>query len=99
MDEVAAAAGTSKTVVYRHFTDRAGLYAAVADRVDGTIIRGITRAANGSDGQPLPRARSCGPSSPPTCTSSRTTPRCTGSSSTPRCCCPGSGPTATSPRG
>jgi AcrR family transcriptional regulator len=54
MDEVAAAAGTSKTVVYRHFTDRAGLYAAVADRVDGTIIRGITRAANGPDGEPLP---------------------------------------------
>lgn len=45
MDEVAAAAGTSKTVVYRHFTDRAGLYAAVADHVDGTIIRRITRAA------------------------------------------------------
>jgi AcrR family transcriptional regulator len=54
MDEVAAAAGTSKSVVYRHFTDRAGLYAAVADRVDGTIIRGITRAAEGPDGEPLP---------------------------------------------
>ncbi len=50
MDEVAAAAGTSKTVVYRHFTDRAGLYAAVADRVDGTIIRGITRAAGDGAG-------------------------------------------------
>ncbi len=45
MDEIAAEAGTSKTVVYRHLTDRAGLYDAVADRVDGTIIRGITRAA------------------------------------------------------
>ena len=57
MDEIAAAAGTSKTVVYRHFGDRAGLYAAVADRVDGTIIRGITRAAGGSDdtGAPPPR--------------------------------------------
>ncbi len=50
MDEVAAAAGTSKTVLYRHFTDRAGLYAAVADRVDGTIIRGITRAAGDGAG-------------------------------------------------
>ncbi len=50
MDDIAAAAGTSKTVVYRHFTDRAGLYAAVADRVDHTIIRGITRAAGGPEG-------------------------------------------------
>lgn len=56
MDEIAAAAGTSKTVVYRHFGDRAGLYAAVADRVDGTIIRGITRAAEGSGrGDAAPR--------------------------------------------
>lgn len=54
MDEIAAAARTSKTVVYRHFADRAGLYAAVADRVDGTIIRGITRAAATSDDAPLP---------------------------------------------
>ncbi|HET6968490.1 MAG TPA: TetR/AcrR family transcriptional regulator [Ornithinibacter sp.] len=46
MDEVAAAARTSKTVFYRHFTDRAGLYTAVAERVDATIIRGLTRAAD-----------------------------------------------------
>lgn len=52
MDEVAAAAGTSKTVLYRHFTDRAGLYEAVADRVDGTIVRGITRAAGGAGADP-----------------------------------------------
>ncbi len=52
MDEVAAGAGTSKTVVYRHFTDRAGLYQAVADRVDATIIRGMTRAAGGQEGAP-----------------------------------------------
>ncbi|KRE62915.1 TetR/AcrR family transcriptional regulator [Nostocoides sp. Soil756] len=49
MDEVAATAGTSKTVLYRHFADRAGLYAAVADRVDGTIVRGITRAAGAGE--------------------------------------------------
>ena len=45
MDEVAATARTSKTVFYRHFTDRAGLYTAVAERVDATIIRDLSRAA------------------------------------------------------
>ena len=34
MDELASDAGTSKTVFYRHFTDRRGLYQAVAARVD-----------------------------------------------------------------
>lgn len=48
MDEVATSAGTSKTVFYRHFTDRAGLYTAVAERVDATIIRGLSRAADDS---------------------------------------------------
>lgn len=51
MDEVAAVARTSKTVFYRHFTDRAGLYTAVAERVDATIIRDLTRAA----GDPAPK--------------------------------------------
>jgi len=41
MDELAADAGTSKTVFYRHFTDRHGLYQAVADRVDELILRDI----------------------------------------------------------
>lgn len=41
MDELAAAAGTSKTVFYRHFTDRHGLYQAVADRVDELMLRDI----------------------------------------------------------
>lgn len=50
MDEVAATARTSKTVFYRHFTDRAGLYTAVAERVDATIFRDLTRAA----GDPAP---------------------------------------------
>ena len=45
MDDVAATARTSKTVFYRHFTDRAGLYTAVAERVDATIIRDLSRAA------------------------------------------------------
>ena len=41
MDELAADARTSKTVFYRHFTDRHGLYQAVADRVDELILRDI----------------------------------------------------------
>ena len=52
MDEIAAAARTSKTVFYRHFTDRSGLYAAVSERVDALILRDVTRAldADSSDG-------------------------------------------------
>ncbi len=41
MDELATDAGTSKTVFYRHFTDRQGLYQAVAHRVDELILRDI----------------------------------------------------------
>lgn len=41
MDDIAATAGTSKTVVYRHFTDRQGLYAAVCESVDRRILRTI----------------------------------------------------------
>lgn len=54
MDEIAVEAATSKTVFYRHFTDRAGLYAAVADRVDRTIMRDVTSATEdgGSAGSP-----------------------------------------------
>lgn len=44
MDEIAARAQTSKPVLYRHFTDRAGLYRAVADRVDERIGRRLIRA-------------------------------------------------------
>ncbi len=55
MDDIAATAGTSKTVVYRHFTDRAGLYTAVAERVDATILRGLSRAAEGAERDAGPR--------------------------------------------
>lgn len=41
MDEIASDAGTSKTVFYRHFADRHGLYQAVAERVDELILRDI----------------------------------------------------------
>ena len=38
IDEVALASGTSKTVLYRYFGDRNGLYLAVADRVATNIL-------------------------------------------------------------
>lgn len=44
MDEIAARAQTSKPVLYRHFTDRAGLYRAVAEQVDERIARRLGRA-------------------------------------------------------
>ena len=52
MDDIAAAAGTSKTVFYRHFTDRSGLYQAVAERVDALILRDLSTAL-GESGIPL----------------------------------------------
>ncbi|WP_432487208.1 TetR/AcrR family transcriptional regulator [Kineococcus sp. SYSU DK018] len=44
MDELAAAAGTSKTVLYRHFTDKEDLYLAVARRVNRLIVRELRSA-------------------------------------------------------
>ena len=44
MEDIAAMAGTSKTVFYRHFHDRAGLYRAVSERVDANIMRDVTKA-------------------------------------------------------
>jgi AcrR family transcriptional regulator len=62
MDEIAAAAGTSKTVVYRHFSDRAGLYRAIAERVEGQILHELSTpvvadpAAGNADGRDLLRS-------------------------------------------
>ncbi len=38
LDDVAAVAGTSKTVLYRYFGDRVGLYLGVVDRVSENIL-------------------------------------------------------------
>ncbi len=38
IDEIALGSGTSKTVLYRYFGDRNGLYLAVADRVASNIL-------------------------------------------------------------
>ncbi|WFG44058.1 TetR family transcriptional regulator [Pseudonocardia alni] len=44
MDEIAASAGTSKTVIYRHFGDRAGLYTAICESVAGVLLTEVRRA-------------------------------------------------------
>lgn len=55
MDDIAAVAGTSKTVIYRHFTDRQGLYAAVCESVDALILHNLAEAT-GSRGADDPSA-------------------------------------------
>jgi AcrR family transcriptional regulator len=49
MDEIAATAGTSKTVVYRHFTDRSGLHTAVCSRVAGQLTEALRAAMRSSE--------------------------------------------------
>lgn len=49
MDDISAEAGTSKTVVYRHFGDRTGLYAAVVEAVDQRILDSLGAATAGRD--------------------------------------------------
>ena len=45
MDEIAAEGATSKTVLYRHLGDRAGLHRAVVEAVDETILADLAEAA------------------------------------------------------
>src|SRR4051795_1353184 len=51
MEEIAAEAGTSKTVVYRHFADRAELHVAVCNRVASQLLPKL-RAAIESSAKP-----------------------------------------------
>lgn len=51
MDEVAATAGTSKTVLYRHLGDKAGLYRAVVAAVDARILGQIAAAESTVGGE------------------------------------------------
>lgn len=53
MDEIAAAAGTSKAAVYRHFTDKNDLYLAVCTRVADRLVTQLTAAI---ESEPDPRA-------------------------------------------
>jgi AcrR family transcriptional regulator len=54
MDDVAAAARTSKTAVYRHFADRTSLYVAVCERVAQVLLAQVRAAMDGADS---PRAK------------------------------------------
>ena len=49
MDEIAAEAGTSKTVVYRHFADRTELHLAVCGRVAEQLLPKLRAAMESSD--------------------------------------------------
>jgi AcrR family transcriptional regulator len=48
MEEIAAEAGTSKTVVYRHFADRAELHVAVCNRVAAQLLPRLREAMKSS---------------------------------------------------
>ena len=48
MEEIAAEAGTSKTVVYRHFADRAELHLAVSARVVAELLPRLRHAIEGT---------------------------------------------------
>ncbi|PRY15273.1 TetR family transcriptional regulator [Kineococcus rhizosphaerae] len=47
VEEIAAAAGVSKPVVYEHFGGKEGLYAVVVDREIAALLGAITRALSG----------------------------------------------------
>ncbi len=57
MDEIAAAAGVSKPVLYRHFADKNELYVAVAERATQMIIEHLVPTITLDDGTPNERIR------------------------------------------
>ncbi|MFC0042531.1 TetR family transcriptional regulator [Actinomadura rayongensis] len=57
MAAIAAEAGISKPILYRHFGDKSGLYQALAERHTRRLIAGI-RAEFSGTGSPLARVRS-----------------------------------------
>lgn len=52
MDDIAAEAGTSKTVLYRHFGDRSGIYLAVVEAVDQVVLTDLGAVADPSGQRP-----------------------------------------------
>ena len=48
MDSLAAEAGITKPILYRHFGDRAGLVSAIADRFADTLLADLTTALSQS---------------------------------------------------
>ncbi len=79
MEDIAAQAGVSKPILYRHFADRADLWLAVGRRVNDELLAAMSSALLGRPAAARRRSRR---SSTPTSRSSRRTPRSTGSSST-----------------
>jgi AcrR family transcriptional regulator len=56
MHQIAAAAHTSKPVIYRYFADKEDLYRAVAQRVIAQVVAVLSRVPHDSDPQTLMRA-------------------------------------------
>ncbi|WP_265520234.1 TetR/AcrR family transcriptional regulator [Oerskovia flava] len=49
MDEIAAASGTSKSIIYRYFDDKTGLQVAVGSAVVGRMHAALTQAAEAAE--------------------------------------------------